>query len=135
MLITDTIHFVDKMATLPQSADPHLEQQGILITMPNHQQLHIHNIYIYKMIANKFDYQFTPPPIRLTDDKSKRQLKRQFHQLPLIGTPSFMPADTKEAVRLAKSSTDIGPDGMSTLHLKKLAHGAIDYLTNIINLN
>ena len=43
-----------------------------------------------KMIANKF----TPPPIRLTGDKSKRQLKRQLHQLPLTGTPSFTPADT-----------------------------------------
>ena len=34
------------MAALPQSADPHLEQQGISIAMPNRQQLHIHYIYI-----------------------------------------------------------------------------------------
>ena len=88
-----------------------------------------------KMIANIFAHQFTPPSIRLTGDKSKRQLKRQFHQLPLTGTPSFSPADTKEAIRLAKSSTAIGPDGMSTLHLKKLAQGAINYLTIIFNLN
>ena len=87
------------------------------------------------MIANKFDHQFTPPPIRLTGDKSKRQLKRQFHQLLLTGTPSFTPADTKEAIWLTKSSTAIGPDGMSTLHLKKLAQGAINYLTNIFNLS
>ena len=46
-----------------------------------------------------------------------------------------MPADTNDAIRLAKSSTAIGPFGMSTLHLKKLAHGDIDYLTNIINLS
>ena len=38
--------FVDNTAALPQSADPHLEQQGISITMPNRQQLHIHNIHI-----------------------------------------------------------------------------------------
>ena len=38
--------FVDNKAALPQSDDPHLEQQGISITMPNRQQLHIHNIYI-----------------------------------------------------------------------------------------
>ena len=88
-----------------------------------------------KMIDNKFVHQFTPPPIRLTGDKSNRQLKRQFHQLPLRGTPSFTPADTKEAIRLAKSSTAIGPDGMSTLHLMKLAHGAINYHTNIFNLS
>ena len=87
------------------------------------------------MIANKFAHQFTPPPIRLTRDKFKRNLKRQFHQLPLTGTPSFSPADTKEAIRLAKSSTAIGPERMSTLHLKKLAHGAINYLTNILNLS
>ena len=56
-------------------------------------------IYIdHKMIAN----QFTLPPIRLTGDMSKRLLKWPFHQLPLTGTPSFMPADTKEAIRLAK---------------------------------
>ena len=87
------------------------------------------------MIANKFAHQFTSPPIRLTGDKSKRKLKQQFHQLPLTGTPSFTPADTKEAIRLAKSSTAIGPDGMSNLHLKKLAQGAINYLTNIFNLS
>ena len=46
MLIKGTIPFVDNTAALPQSADPHLEQQGISITMPNRQQLHIHNIYI-----------------------------------------------------------------------------------------
>ena len=66
---------------------------------------------------------------------SKRQLKRQFHQLPLTGTPSFTPANTKEAIRLAKSSIASGPDGMNTLHLKKLAHGAINYLTNIFKLS
>ena len=46
MLIKDTILYVDKTAAHAQSADPHLEQQGISITMPNRQQLHIHNIYI-----------------------------------------------------------------------------------------
>ena len=46
MLIKDMIPFVDNTAALPTSADPHLEQQGISITMPNRQQLHIHNIYI-----------------------------------------------------------------------------------------
>ena len=89
----------------------------------------------HKMIANKFAHQFTPPPMRLTGDKSKRKLKRQFHQLPLTGTPFFTPADTNEVIRLAKSSTTIGPDGMSTLHLKKLAQGAFNYLTNIFNLS
>ena len=49
-----------------------------------------------KMIANKFAHQFTPPPIRLTGDKSNGLLKRQFHQLPLIGTPSFTHADKKK---------------------------------------
>ena len=87
------------------------------------------------MIANKIAHQFTSPPIHLTSDKSKRQLKQQFHQLPLTGTPSFTPADTKEAIRLAKSSTAIGPNGMSTLHLKKLTQGAINYLTTIFNLS
>ena len=46
MLIKDTIPFVDNTAALPQSADLLLEQQGILITMSNLQQLRIHNIYI-----------------------------------------------------------------------------------------
>ena len=46
MLIKDTIPFVDNTATLPQSADPHLEKQGTSITMSDRQQLHIHNIYI-----------------------------------------------------------------------------------------
>ena len=88
-----------------------------------------------KTIGNKIAHQFKTPPMRLACDKSKRQLKRQFHQLPLTDTPSFTPADTKEAIRLAKSPTAIGPDGMSTLHLKKIAHGAINYLTYILNLS
>ena len=46
MLVKDTIPFVDNTAALPQSAYPHEEQKGISITMPNCQQLHIHNIYI-----------------------------------------------------------------------------------------
>ena len=87
-----------------------------------------------RKIANTFAHQFTPPPIRLADDKSKRQLKRQFHQLPLTGTPSVTPANTKEAIRLAKSSTAIGPDGISTFRLKKLAQCAINYLQSV-NLN
>ena len=40
-----------------------------------------------------------------------------------------------EAIRLAKSSTAIRPDWVSTLQLKKLAQGAINYLTNIFNLS
>ena len=44
------VSFVDNTAALPQSADPHLEQQGISITMPNFQQLHIHSIYILPRI-------------------------------------------------------------------------------------
>ena len=35
-----------------------------------------------KMIANIFAHKFTTSPIILTGDKSKIQLKRQFHQLP-----------------------------------------------------
>ena len=46
MLIKDTIPIVENSAALPQSVDPHLEQQGISIAMPNRQQLHINNIYI-----------------------------------------------------------------------------------------
>ena len=46
MLIEETIPFVDNTATLPQSAVPHLEQQGISITLPNRQQRLIHSIYI-----------------------------------------------------------------------------------------
>ena len=46
ILFEETIPFIDNTVALPQSADPHLEQHGISVTMPNRQQLHIHNIYI-----------------------------------------------------------------------------------------
>ena len=88
-----------------------------------------------KKIANKFAHQCTQLPTRLACDKSKRHLKRQFHRLPLTGTPSFTPAVKKGEIRLAKSSTTIGPDGMSILYLKKLVYVAINYLTNIFNLS
>ena len=42
----DMIPFDDNMTALPQSADLHLEQQGIWIMMPNRKQRHIHDIYI-----------------------------------------------------------------------------------------
>ena len=84
-----------------------------------------------KKIANKFVHQYTPPPIRLEGDEFKSQLKRKFHQLPLIGTP----ADKNQAIRLAKSSTDIGPNGMSTLHRNYLAHVEICYLINVFKLS
>ena len=51
ILMKDTIPCVDNTAALPQSADRHLEQQGISIVMPNRQQLHIHNIYIPQRIS------------------------------------------------------------------------------------
>ena len=40
MLINDPIPFDDNTAVLPQSADPHLEQQCISITMSNRRQHH-----------------------------------------------------------------------------------------------
>ena len=46
MLVKGTTPIDDNTAALPQSADPQLEQQGISTTMPNRQQLHIHNMYI-----------------------------------------------------------------------------------------
>ena len=46
IMIMETFPFVNNTAALPQSADPHLEQQGISVTILNRQQLHIHNIYI-----------------------------------------------------------------------------------------
>ena len=84
-----------------------------------------------KMIGNKFAHQFTPSPMRLTGEKFKRQLKRQFHQLPLIGTPSFTPGDTKVAIRLAKSSTAIGTDGMSTLRSSLMVPSTISLTSSI----
>ena len=87
-----------------------------------------------KMIVNKFAHQFTPPPICLTGDMSKRQFKRQFHLLPLAGTRlSRQPSQRKRSDW--PNFTAIGPDRMNTIHLKKLAHGSINYLTNIFNLS
>ena len=42
MLIKDTIPFVDNTTALPQSADPHLQQQGISIAVPNRPKLYIY---------------------------------------------------------------------------------------------
>ena len=47
----------------------------------------------------------------------------------------FHACDSKEAIRMAKSSTAIGPDGMSTIYLKKLVHIAINYLNDIFHLS
>ena len=45
----------------------------------------------------------------------------------------FTAHQTQEAIKLAKASKAVGPDGISTVHLKHLGPAGIQYLTDIFN--
>ena len=147
MIIKNTIPFVDNTAALPQSPDPHLEQQGISSIMPNRQQLHIHNICItprsrccaghnalivhllskneMSLIVGDIDTHHSKWDANTNDDEIGEQLADE------IDTADYTILIENETKQLPT----IEPDRMSTLHLKKLAHSAISPLTTIFNMS
>lgn len=88
-----------------------------------------------KTIAQRFNKQYTSigshRHLRLTRRVLRRIRKKKLD-------PEFAPfadADTINAIRRAKSSSAVGPDGMSMIHLKHFGRRAISYLTNLFNLS
>ena len=85
-----------------------------------------------KKIANKFNQQYTPPsnkkPLQQLR-KTLRSMKRRSRHQHVV----FTPAQTLAAIKKAKSSKALGPDGLSPIMLKNLGPHAINFLTEIFN--
>ena len=87
-------------------------------------------------IAKRFNTQYT----NIRPHKSSKLSRvlqrdiRQSHNLDPNFRP-FSPTDTAEAIKSSKNSTALGPDGLSTVHLKHLGPLALAYLTELFNLS
>ena len=87
-------------------------------------------------ISNRFNFQYTNLKTHKSSKKSrtvKRNLKST-HPLDPNFTP-FTPVDVADAIKRAKNSTAVGPDGISILHLKHMGPTALDYLTSLFNIS
>ena len=87
-------------------------------------------------ISNRFNFQYTNLKTHKSSKKSrtvKRNLKST-HPLDPNFTP-FTPVDVADAIKRAKNSTAVGPDGISILHLKHMGPNALDYLTSLFNIS
>lgn len=83
--------------------------------------------------ANELNRQFTPHPTY--QDKSSRNTVRKIHQLNRTDTVIFTTEQVTNAVKAAKTSKALGPDGISPIMLKHLGPFGIDFITNMLNLS
>jgi len=68
-------------------------------------------------------------------DKANRSIIRKIKKLRSQATPTpYTTDDVEAAIRKAKPSKAVGPDGIAMVMLKNLPPTAIDYLTKIFNL-
>ncbi|MCP3662419.1 MAG: hypothetical protein GY696_07990 [Gammaproteobacteria bacterium] len=85
-----------------------------------------------KKLATNFNKQYSPN----TDKKPQQALGRILRRMKRKAknpAPVFTSAQTLEAIKKAKSSKALGPDGLSPIMLKHLGPHGIEYLTNIFN--
>ena len=85
-------------------------------------------------LANKFNRQYTPEIDKKPEQALRntlRSMKRKPKHQPQI---KFTPAQTTAAIKRAKNSKAIGPDGLSPIMLKNLGPHGIKFLTKIFNL-
>jgi hypothetical protein len=66
-------------------------------------------------------------------DRTARKLTKAIHSLPPSPFPPFTSFQVSSAIKQAKNSPAVGPDGLSALHLKHLGPIAIFALTKLIN--
>ena len=87
-------------------------------------------------IAKGFCHQFTSVPIAtpsISNRRARRSFKRR-HPIDPNFTP-FSPDIVAKAIQAAGTSTAVGPDGLTILHLKHLGVAGISYLTSLCNLS
>ena len=67
--------------------------------------------------------------------RSSRTITKAMKKNDLSNAQEFSPDQIRDAIKKSKPSKALGPDGISTLHLKHLGPKGIEYLTNIFNLS
>ena len=87
-----------------------------------------------KQIANKFNKQYSSV-VRHVSSKTARRVTKDSKLYNLNDNQTFTPDKTREAIKTAKASKALGPDGISTVHLKNLGPHGIKYLTDIFNIS
>ncbi|XP_073842224.1 uncharacterized protein [Musca autumnalis] len=82
-----------------------------------------------KRCASNFNRQFVEHP---ESDRAKRRVLRRIRSLPAEDEPpQFTMDDVANAIRNAKSSKALGPDGISMVMLKQLDEPGVEYLTKV----
>ena len=86
-------------------------------------------------LANKFNRQYTPE-LDKKPEKELRNILRSMQGKPKHQTPQikFTAAQTAAAIKRAKNSKAIGPDGLSPIMLKHLGPNGLKFLTSLFNL-
>ena len=87
-----------------------------------------------KNIANNFNNQYSAVT-RHISSKEARIITRKSKKFSNENSTIFSSNQTQEAIKKAKASKALGPDGISTLHLKHLGPSGLSYLTAIFNLS
>ena len=85
-------------------------------------------------ISNAFNKQFSSVTNHKSS-KSARTTTKILKKKSLENATTFTPEQTKAAIKKSKPSKALGPDKISTLHLKHLGPHGIEYLTKIFNLS
>ena len=85
-------------------------------------------------IANGFKKQFSSV-ITHKSSKFTRKITRESKKKSLSDAEQYTPNQTKEAIKQAKASRALGPDGISNVHLKHLGPHGISYLTELFNIS
>ena len=110
MPIKDTIPFVDSTDDLPQSVDPHLEQHGISITMPNRHQNHGHNASIAHLLSNN-EMSLIVGDINAHHSRYDTNTKERGEQLAdEIDAADYTVLSENETTQLATSGWSTSPD-------------------------
>ena len=83
-------------------------------------------------VARLFNVHFsTPVPHRSSRDS--KTVLRAIRSMPQSDSPSFSAVQVAEAIAAQRSSTAIGPDGLSVIHLKHLGPKSHQFLASLFN--
>ena len=87
-----------------------------------------------KQLADHFNKQFSSVKSHASS-KTNRKITRSIKKLNQQDQTKFSPHQTSEAIKKARASKALGPDGLSTLHLKNLGPSGAKFLTDLFNLS
>ena len=101
---------------------------------PPNQSVKFDNVHYTRpnKIASKLNCQYTPPSVT-KPTKAFRKLLRDMRKKSRDSEVTFTVEQTWKAIKKAKSSKAIGPDGLSPIMLKHLGPRGLGYLTNLYN--